>query len=327
VVDNSYCRNCCRYNGILDQLLENPDAELPGFEPMPVCCSRLCRLRDTCLREAGFRDPYAAVKADEDSKALAMLGEILEELDSKEDPVQRFQAALHGVFAGNVFDLGAPKMVEQYERGVGAGQMFKDARMTLAPRPWAVDKLDEVLERFGEGNTAHKKAIVFCDNAGADVVLGMVPFMRELLLRGTEVVVAANSVPSINDVTVPEMEDIMERAGRIDGVLGQMRTAGKWRLVSSGNDMPVIDLRRVSVAVAKEAEDADLVVLEGMGRGIETNLYAKFTVDSLKLAMIKHEEVATCLGGKLYDCVCQFFGPCPGTKSRVTAPEMATAAS
>lgn len=38
----------------------------------------------------------------------------------------------------------------------------------------------------------------------------------------------------------------------------------------------------MSAELAAEAADADLVVLEGMGRAIETNLLAKFTVDSLK---------------------------------------------
>ncbi len=41
----------------------------------------------------------------------------------------------------------------------------------------------------------------------------------------------------------------------------------------------------------QQAGDADLIILEGMGRGIETNLYAQFSVDSLKLGMIKHREV------------------------------------
>lgn len=48
---------------------------------------------------------------------------------------------------------------------------------------------------------------------------------------------------------------------------------------------------QVSPEVAQQAGDADLIVLEGMGRGIETNLYAQFSVDSLKLGMIKHREV------------------------------------
>lgn len=40
---------------------------------------------------------------------------------------------------------------------------------------------------------------------------------------------------------------------------------------------------QVSAELAAEAADADLLVLEGMGRAIETNLTAFFTVDSLKL--------------------------------------------
>lgn len=47
---------------------------------------------------------------------------------------------------------------------------------------------------------------------------------------------------------------------------------------------------QVSPEVAAEAEGCDLVILEGMGRGIETNLYAAFTCDSAKLGMIKVSE-------------------------------------
>jgi hydroxymethylpyrimidine/phosphomethylpyrimidine kinase len=54
------------------------------------------------------------------------------------------------------------------------------------------------------------------------------------------------------------------------------------------------------------ANDADLVVLEGMGRGIETNLYAQMKCDSIKIGMVKHPEVAQFLGGRLYDCVFKF---------------------
>lgn len=33
----------------------------------------------------------------------------------------------------------------------------------------------------------HKCALFFVDNSGVDIILGVVPFVRELLLRGTEV--------------------------------------------------------------------------------------------------------------------------------------------
>lgn len=67
---------------------------------------------------------------------------------------------------------------------------------------------------------------------------------------------------------------------------------------------------QVSSAVAAAAEDTDLVILEGMGRAIETNLNAKFSVDALRLGMIKHLAVAAELGGRLYDIVCK-FDPAP----------------
>ena len=72
------------------------------------------------------------------------------------------------------------------------------------------------------------------------------------------------------------MRDEIFRARRVhgDAILRDAITDGRLRVVSSGNDMPVIDLRFVSREVRDEAKDADLIVLEGMGRGIETNLYA-----------------------------------------------------
>lgn len=63
---------------------------------------------------------------------------------------------------------------------------------------------------------------------------------------------------------------------------------------------------QVSPEVASEAEGCDLVIIEGMGRGIETNLRAAFKCDTAKLAMVKHPEVAALLGGRLYDVVCKF---------------------
>ena len=43
-----------------------------------------------------------------------------------------------------------------------------------------------------------------------------------------------------------------------------------------------------------------------MGRAVETNLHAKFTVDTLKIALIKDEMVAKRRGGKMFDTICRF---------------------
>ena len=77
-------------------------------------------------------------------------------------------------------------------------------------------------------------------------------------------------------------------------------------LVGTGTGEPLIDLSAVSVNLNTAAEGADLIVLEGMGRGIESNLDAQFTCDALHLAMIKDIAVADRHGGKIYDVVCRF---------------------
>ena len=42
--------------------------------------------------------------------------------------------------------------------------------------------------------------------------------------------------------------------------------SGKLKVVSSGNWLPIIDLREVSAGLVEECEGVDLMVLEGMGR-------------------------------------------------------------
>ena len=138
------------------------------------------------------------------------------------------------------------------------------------------------------------------------MVLGMVPLARELVRRGASVALCCNTLPSINDVTAEEVAALLPELARADSVIDEAVRSGRLSVVSDGSDLPVIDLRRGSRALAEAATGADLVVLEGMGRAIETNLRAAFTVDSLKVGMIKHPEVAQSLGGRLYDCVCKF---------------------
>jgi len=91
-------------------------------------------------------------------------------------------------------------------------------------------------------------------------------------------------------------------------------------LVPSGNGSALIDLREVSPALAASItrRGADLVVLEGMGRALESNFDACFQCDALKVAMIKDPNVAQNLGGELYDLVFRFELAAP---ERGTAPD------
>ena len=53
----------------------------------------------------------------------------------------------------------------------------------------------------------------------------------------------------------------------------------------------------------------DLLVLEGMGRAIHTNLYAKFNCECLKVAVLKNRWLAERLGGEMFSVVFKYEKP------------------
>jgi len=125
----------------------------------------LCKVRERFLREAGIADPYP-------EGALRLLPARLAELDALAGDAQATEV-IRGVFAGNVFDLGAAATVERFAgRAVDFAQVVAD----LKPRPWLVDELDGWLERLR--GPVHRHAVLFVDNAGPDVLLGMLPLGR-----------------------------------------------------------------------------------------------------------------------------------------------------
>ncbi|KAK8698738.1 hypothetical protein V6N13_114846 [Hibiscus sabdariffa] len=284
-----------RYADILDDIKKDPESH-----GGPPDCILLCRIREQILRELGFRDIFKKVKDEENAKAISLFQDVVRLNDDIEDEGKRLENLVRGIFAGNIFDLGSAQLAEVFSRD---GMSFLATCQNLVPRPWVIDDLDTFKAKWSK--KTWKKAVIFVDNSGADVILGILPFARELLKRGTQVVLAANDLPSINDITYPELVEIISKLKDESGKLIGVDTKNLL-IANSGNDLPVIDLTRVSQELAYLASDADLVILEGMGRGIETNLYAQFKCDSLKIGMVKHPEVAQFLGGRLYDCVFKY---------------------
>lgn len=52
-----------------------------------------------------------------------------------------------------------------------------------------------------------------------------------------------------------------------------------------------------------KARGVDLIILEGMGRALHTNLNARLAVDSLKIAVVKNAWLAQRLGGPLFSVI------------------------
>ncbi len=259
-----------------------------------------CRHRERLLRAHGFADPYAHIKRDENESVLKLLPDLLNEYDALPEH-ERCEALIVGSFTGNIFDLGVEATTELFEKG---GIDFHAVRDNIKPRPWFIDDFDALRDRWLAGGWKH--AVVFVDNSGADVVLGMIPLIRELLGRGTRVVVTGNSTPCLNDITHQELVALIDRIAAFDPVIDAANADGSLSLVPSGNGLPLIDLSDVSEELAAAATGADLVILQGMGRAIETNLEAKLSCDALKLAMLKEPAVYDRIGGSMYDCVCRF---------------------
>lgn len=284
-----------RYGEILEDMKKDPESH-----GGPPDCILLCRLREQVLRELGFRDIFKKVKDEENAKAISLFGNVVTLNDAIEDPVKRVENLVRGILAGNIFDLGSAQLAEVFSKD---GMSFLASCQNLVPRPWVIDDLETFKLKWSK--KSWKKAIIFVDNSGADIILGILPLARELLRCGTQVVLAANELPSINDVTYTELFETISKLKDENGQLMGVDIS-KLLIANSGNDLPVIDLTRVSQELAYLASDADLVLLEGMGRGIETNLYAQFKCDSIKIGMVKHSEVAQFLGGRLYDCVFKY---------------------
>ncbi|XP_013922147.1 PREDICTED: pantothenate kinase 4 [Thamnophis sirtalis] len=158
---------------------------------------------------------------------------------------------------------------------------------------------------------AHKCALIFADNSGIDVILGVFPFVRELLCRGTEVILACNSGPALNDVTYNESLLVAERIATMDTDIDSALKEERLLLVQTGSSSPCLDLSRLDKGLASLVRErkTDLVIIEGMGRAIHTNYHAKLKCESLKLAVLKNSWLADRLGGKIFSVIFKYEVP------------------
>lgn len=262
--------------------------------------------REHCLNEFNFPDPYCKVKQRENGVALRGFQSVVRALDAL-GWEERQLALAKGLLAGNVFDWGAKAVADVLESDPHFG--FEEAKRKLQERPWLVDSYDEWLQRLK--GPPHKCALIFADNSGIDLILGVFPFVRELLFRGTEVILACNSGPALNDVTHSESLLVAERIAAMDPLVRTALREEKLLLVQTGSSSPCLDLSRLDKGLAALVRErgADLVVIEGMGRAVHTNYHAALRCESLKLAVLKNAWLAARLGGQLFSVIFKYEVP------------------
>nr|XP_009304205.1 pantothenate kinase 4 isoform X4 [Danio rerio] len=262
--------------------------------------------REHCLNEFNFPDPYSKIKQKENDMALKYYLKVVKSVEELSWEQRQF-ALVKGLLAGNVFDWGAKAVSDVLETDPEFG--FEQAKQQLQERPWLVDAYSQWIERMK--GPPHKCALFFVDNSGIDIILGVFPFIRELLLRGTEVVLASNSGPALNDVTNSELQILTERIAAMDPVIQSAFKEDRLALVQNGSSSPCLDLSRLDKVLATVVRErgTDLVIIEGMGRAIHTNYYAMLSCESLKLAVIKNSWLAERLGGKIFSVVFKYEVP------------------
>ncbi|XP_041973987.1 4'-phosphopantetheine phosphatase [Aricia agestis] len=257
----------------------------------------LLDINETCLRSQGFFDLWKEQKKYENEAALSALAARIAEIDALPDERQKWTEICKGVVAGNMFDWGAQAVTSILDCGLYV------ALEKIQKRPWLFDGLEKWIQKLE--NTVHHCAAVFVDNSGVDIVLGILPFVRALLLRGTSVILCANEWPALNDVTFVELEETLQHASLICPVIAASLAAGNLVVRSNGQRGPCLDLRTISVGLSTEMKKrgVDLIVLEGMGRALHTNFNARLSVDALKLAVVKNAWLAQRLGGPLFSVI------------------------
>ncbi|CAH8875237.1 unnamed protein product [Trichobilharzia szidati] len=293
-----------RYKRFLRELRANPS----GRGLLTVRC--LLSAQQHFLREYGFGDVFCLQKRCENRAALSAFTDRLNKL-AKLDWLDRQLSLVQGLLAGNMFDWGAVEVVQFLKDAPQNKFGAVDFQITLDKvqrRPWLVDDYDKWISRISVPGSPYRCILIFCDNSGADIILGVLPFSMEFLSRGCKVILAANSSPAINDITYQELELLLHMIAGFDTLIADSLANGKLMLAENGQTSPCLDFRLIASSLVQltEREQVDLIVIEGMGRAIHCNLNAKFLVDTLKIAVIKNSWLAKRLGGELYSVVFKF---------------------
>lgn len=201
--------------------IERLAPELDLAEPPSTYTSRILL---AAMDELGDRDPFVAVKREQNELAWPLAEAADQELGDGPDDLRR---ALMLAAAGNVIDSGP-----RHQFPVEAA---------LERLHFAHDDSEALLERLARGGSV----MYILDNSGE------VMFDRLVLKRldGNDVTIVARSSPVLNDVTVAEARQLgLEEFGRVIG---------------TGSRFLGVDLATVSDEFRQAYEAADAVIAKG----------------------------------------------------------------
>lgn len=204
----------------------------------------------------GCADPYLAIKRASNDQALALLPDLIREVEQSELPLM---AAIRLAIGGNIIDYGAMHSFD-------AGAVLVRAR-TL---PLVIDASRQLVERacrLPQG----ARVLYLADNCG-EIVYDLL-VLRALVDLGLEVIVAVKEGPIINDALIA------------DAIFcGLDRYA---RIVSNGTACPGTPLASCSAEFLDAFRGADLIISKGQGNfetlseavaGIDADIFFLLTI-------------------------------------------------
>ncbi|RIA98345.1 fumble-domain-containing protein, partial [Glomus cerebriforme] len=219
----------------------------------------LLDLREQCLHELGFPDIFANVKEKENKSALLRLPELLKKVDSLQSLEDKIELLIDNMLAGNMFDWGSSQVLEMLK----SGELTFETASEKVNKPEHFNHTRKFIERIVSKNKPPlKKAVIFVDNSGADIVLGVIPFARFLVSLGMDVILAVNSNPAINDITFEELSEVVTSIAKMDHLIAAAWASKKLSVYETGSASLCLDLRRISENLAEACQDVDLVILE-----------------------------------------------------------------
>lgn len=289
-----------KFHELIERIKYNPQQ----FKPLSI--RTLLEFNEDNLRKNNFDDPWLLQKQNETIAAFTQYEDRINFVDSVENFYLKWEELSKGLVAGNLFDWGAKAIAEILEECNGFG--LTNAMQKIQQRPWFHDDLDRWISKLEK--KPYVKAVIFIDNAGVDFVLGVLPLTRELLKQGTSIILTANSGPALNDVTFDDLKVYLKSAEQKCDVIKDAIANNRLIGLENGQNGPCLDLRSLHADLCTEMQTADLLILEGMGRAVHTNLKAKFKVDCLKLAVLKNEWLAKNLGAQQFSVIFQ-YDPAP----------------
>lgn len=244
--------------------------------------------RELLLDRIGCPDPFYIIKKKESEKALTLLEDTISFLGNL-NPKNKISFSISAILEGNLFDLGSPLTSKMWKNNTLKFNFKNNKNIPEKILSYLL------LKKNGEG-------VVLVDNAGYDFVIGSVSFITVLLQLNWKIVVAANSKPSLNDITLSEIKKLNNSICKSNTIWARAYKLGNLKFISSGVFTPGINLLKISNDLNDSINSCSLIIFIGQGRAIETTLNANIDKDVLRIAKIKDKLVAKKLNlGQLSD--------------------------